>query len=711
MSYQDFYLSRLPNLRGTGEQRRGSCPFCEHKEDFSVNIETGQFKCFYSGCGVEGDTFDFLMKLENLSFPQAKEELAKYNICPLRDNPSPPRRESRKQRPPLPESQIRGYVKALSDKNIQFLKERRGISGEVIDRYRLGYNKARKRFTIPVMQGKRCVNIRLYSPDKEPKILPISSGRSTQLYPEDQLQNDEVWLCEGELDALCGISNGLNAVTVTGGAGSWKDRYTSLLKGKRINIAYDCDPGGKKGAGRVAQILSRVAQVKVIDLALGEGEDLTDWFVKYKKGKEELKKLAEDTSLYERKPLESKQKTKAETRTLIPDLIHLVRQDGIIKYLLKRGDRLSIEETFTLNDVTYKPKQDLPIKIPSEDILREPTEVNYSGLLGEVTEFIRAYLEMPSDNHYFLLVLWVFHTYLVEKFNTTPILYFYGVKETGKTRAGEVLGELAFRCERLTSPTEATLFRSASYFKTSLIIDEIKLWGEQGNQEVARLIKSRYKRGLMVSRVNLNKKGEDQVEYFDVFAPLVICTTESIPDTIESRCITFLMQKNARAEVEKLIDETWAGKLRNKLTIFRSNYLDWDLPEAEQIARRRLNEIMLPLYQILMLIAPERKEAFKMIIEEMQTAKADEEGLSLEAEIVEEIINYQKETGEGVFLTKEITERLNKDRSERERITNTLAGIRIRRLGFEKTRLGSKRGFRICSELLKKLALQFGLDL
>ncbi len=82
-----------------------------------------------------------------------------------------------------------------------------------------------------------------------------------------------------------------------------------------------------------------------------------------------------------------------------------------------------------------------------------------------------------------------------------------------------------------------------------------------------------------------------------------------------------------------------------------------------------------------------------------------------EGEIVEEIINYQKETGEGVFLTTEITDELNKDRSEREKITNRLISMRIKRLGFEKTRLANKRGYRINSELLKKLAFQFGIDI
>ena len=310
MSYKNFYLFHLIDLKGSGEQKRGVCPFCKHPEDFSVNVETGQFKCFYSGCAVEGDVFDFLMKLKNLTFPEAKKKLEKYEIYPLRDDPSPHKKESKKEKPSLPDYQIRGYCKALTGEGLKFLRDVRGLSGEVIDKYRLGYYKTKKRFAIPVIQGDRCVNIRLYSPDKEPKILPISSGRSIQLYPEEQLQNKEVWLCEGEFDSLCGISHGLNCITVTGGAGSWRDEFTSFFEGKKINIVYDCDPGGRKGAERVADLLSRVAEIKVIDLRLGEGEDLTDWFVIYGKSKEELLELIRKTPVYKEKKKEKEKKKK-----------------------------------------------------------------------------------------------------------------------------------------------------------------------------------------------------------------------------------------------------------------------------------------------------------------------------------------------------------------------------------------------------------------
>ncbi|GAJ20433.1 unnamed protein product, partial [marine sediment metagenome] len=202
----------------------------------------------------------------------------------------------------------------------------------------------------------------------------------------------------------------------------------------------------------------------------------------------------------------------------------------------------------------WKPKQDLPIELVTKEILDIPFDLNYEDLLDEVILFIRSYVELPSESDYLYLALWVFHTYLIEKFDVTPLLYFHGVQVTGKTRAGEVLAKISFKCERLTSPTEATLFRGASYFKNALVIDEIKLWGSDANQDVQNLIKSRYKRGLKVPRVNLNKEGEDQMEYFDVFAPLVICTTEGLDPIIESRTLLFSMQPNASPSVEKRID-------------------------------------------------------------------------------------------------------------------------------------------------------------
>jgi len=401
-------------------------------------------------------------------------------------------------------------------------------------------------------------------------------------------------------------------------------------------------------------------------------------------------------------------KLKDRIKTIIPNLIHLVGDQGRTKYLFCKNGQLLIEDYFIKDDKRYSPKQNLPIKILNPSILKRSFNLDIVRLATEIDAFIKSYLEMPLDSDYLILAMWVFHTYLIEKFNTTPILYFYGVKETGKSRAGEVLSELAFRAQRLTSLTEATLFRSVELFKPTLIIDEIKLLGKGGNQGLADLIKTTYKRGLKVSRVNLNKNGEDQIEYYDTFTPLVICTTESIPDIIESRCILFTMQKNSNPQIEKMIDQKWANDLRERLTIFRANYITKELPEAQYISRGRLNEIMFPLYQSLLMVGPERKNEFIDIVKRIQKSKENEDGMSLEAEIVKAIDDEYQENQNKQFLTQVISKRLNEIRSENEQISDRAVSSRIKRLGFDKIRIKNGRmGFRINDERMGSLKTKY----
>ncbi|TGV13670.1 DNA primase, partial [Mesorhizobium sp. M00.F.Ca.ET.186.01.1.1] len=62
-------------LRKSGRAFLGLCPFHSEKSpSFNVNAERQFFHCF--GCGAGGDVFSFLMKLEQLTFPEALHKLA-----------------------------------------------------------------------------------------------------------------------------------------------------------------------------------------------------------------------------------------------------------------------------------------------------------------------------------------------------------------------------------------------------------------------------------------------------------------------------------------------------------------------------------------------------------------------------------------------------------------------------------------------------------
>src|ERR1700748_3774776 len=63
-------------LKRAGRNFVGLCPFHNEKTpSFSVNAERGFFHCF--GCAAGAAVFDFVMKVEALTFPEALQSLAR----------------------------------------------------------------------------------------------------------------------------------------------------------------------------------------------------------------------------------------------------------------------------------------------------------------------------------------------------------------------------------------------------------------------------------------------------------------------------------------------------------------------------------------------------------------------------------------------------------------------------------------------------------
>jgi DNA primase len=70
-------------LRRAGRSYKGLCPFhTERTPSFTVQPDGNFYNCF--GCGVSGDIYDFLMRIEGLEFPEAVEALARRTGFQLR---------------------------------------------------------------------------------------------------------------------------------------------------------------------------------------------------------------------------------------------------------------------------------------------------------------------------------------------------------------------------------------------------------------------------------------------------------------------------------------------------------------------------------------------------------------------------------------------------------------------------------------------------
>jgi 5S rRNA maturation endonuclease (ribonuclease M5) len=201
---------------------------------------------------------------------------------------------------PIPAEDVNTWAEALAQKEemLRFLREERGLSQEVIDTFQLGWDG--ERVTIPILdQEGNCVNVRRYLPchNGDNKVISYAKGTGeARLFPLIELYKDDpLIIVEGELDALKLLSEGFHAVTATAGAGSWRDEWAPLFRDKRVVICYDNDKAGRDGARKVADSLRGQAKsVHIVDWAgqgMEDGEDVTDFFVKYGRGRKQFERL------------------------------------------------------------------------------------------------------------------------------------------------------------------------------------------------------------------------------------------------------------------------------------------------------------------------------------------------------------------------------------------------------------------------------------
>lgn len=133
-------VSEYLPLKKKGANYWALSPFKPEKTpSFAVSPSKQIFKCFASGKG--GDVIRFIMEMEGLSYTEALHKLAqKYNI-PIPESPKQGAVASKERQRyiALYEEATRFYQRHLAGSAAQAYLERRGISPEMVEAFRLGY--------------------------------------------------------------------------------------------------------------------------------------------------------------------------------------------------------------------------------------------------------------------------------------------------------------------------------------------------------------------------------------------------------------------------------------------------------------------------------------------------------------------------------------------------------------------------------------------
>lgn len=306
---EDVY-GRIESQRPSGDGWvMGRCPWHEDRNpSFAFNKQTLCWTC-HADCG-HGDVFDYLMRVTGKRFREVVTEMGdKVGL------PRPGNSGRREERPPISESQVKSWQEALrkNEKAVGWLHEKRGLSDATLERYQIGWDSQRQRYTIPVRdEHGRVMNVRLYSPTEPVKILNYTDGRHkygspARLYGVDELvkhEGKDVVICEGEWDRLLLQQEGFMAVTSTHGCRVFLPEWARWFKEKDVAILYDCDEEGKRAATQI--VLKELkdadcSSIRNVVLSLSgtkQEKDVTDWFVRCGLSAEKLGELIATTPAF-----------------------------------------------------------------------------------------------------------------------------------------------------------------------------------------------------------------------------------------------------------------------------------------------------------------------------------------------------------------------------------------------------------------------------
>lgn len=135
-------------LKKRGSNYSGLCPFHNEKTpSFNVNPARNIFKCF--GCGEGGNPVDFIMKTEQVSFPEAIRSLAKrYNLEIEETVPDPAQQQQQDEREAMyalnqfAQKTFSGWLMDSDEGKavgLSYFRERE-FNPETIERFQLGYS-------------------------------------------------------------------------------------------------------------------------------------------------------------------------------------------------------------------------------------------------------------------------------------------------------------------------------------------------------------------------------------------------------------------------------------------------------------------------------------------------------------------------------------------------------------------------------------------
>src|SRR5262249_31580623 len=344
-------------------------------------------------------------------------------------------------------------------------------------------------------------------------------------------RGEAVYIVEGEKDANTLGERGLTATTNPGGANKWRPEYAEALRGADVVIIGDNDQAGRDHVAQVASSLHSVAR-RVRVFNLAAA-----W----------------------------------------PEC----PAKGDITGWIEAGHTIAELETLVAALPEWKPAE--------QDARQGETA------LRDVDPFLAMFVAYPSAHARTAHALWVLHTHLMDRWDSTPRLAFLSAEPaSGKSRSLEVTELLVPRPVVAVNVSPAYLFRKVGSEEgpPTILFDEIDtVFGPKAkdNEEVRAVLKAGHRGGAVGGGCVVQGKTV-MTEELPAYSAVALAGLGWLPDTIMSRAVIIRMQRRRRDEkveaFRRRIHEPEGGRIRQRIAIWARQVpaeTTWpDMPEEIQ---------------------------------------------------------------------------------------------------------------------------------
>jgi hypothetical protein len=263
-------------------------------------------------------------------------------------------------------------------------------------------------------------------------------------------------------------------------------------------------------------------------------------------------------------------------------LVEVVADDsGNTQFLIKENGSLIVKDKHEVEDCVYIPpsaKQIVWQAPRASEVMKYETGDSDQQLFNDLVNYHRSISELPDDNYYQFLAAWDMHTYLIDKFEYSPIIWLYAIPARGKSRTAKGVTYVSWRGIILTTVKEPHIIRLATNDRATLFFDIMDLWKKVERAGADDIMLNRFERGGKVPRILNPELGPFQdTKWFHIYGPTIIATNKVINDILETRSIQIVMPETTKI-FENDVKEVDALPFRERLTAFRARWIDRELP-------------------------------------------------------------------------------------------------------------------------------------